>query len=82
MKQTFVLLNDENIPRGVFNFNLGEDITERVLLCIEEGYDCSAYTETIEIGEFDYEIYFDVRVEFDREDYYTEQFKLISTANY
>jgi hypothetical protein len=82
MKRTFVLTNSEKIPQGVFTFELGEDITDKVILCINESYNCTTTLDKIVVFEFDYEIDFEVRVEFDEDDFSKELFTLIRTENY
>ncbi len=83
MKRTFVLLNSENIPQGVFTFNIGDNIIGRIRLCVSEGYDAHVeFEDKVEIGEFDYEIYFTLKIMYDEEDSFTEDFKLLRTENY
>lgn len=80
--KTFVLLNSDSIPQGVFTFELEEDITDRVILCINESYNCTTTLGKIVVFEFDYEIDFEARVEFEKDDFYTELFTLVRTENY
>lgn len=81
--KTFVLLNSEDIPQGVFTFNIGDNIIGRIRQCVSESYDALVeFEDKIEVGEFDYEVYFKLKIMFDEEDYFTEDFKLIRTENY